>query len=465
MRWAFALWLPLAACASPAVSSPDAAALEADAASPAATDVEADPDSDADLGPAPVHVAVPARALAGSPVPLVLRVDGRPTGDFVVDAGGEAVAVRVHHGAGSTLLALAAGTHDVGGASVAVVDQPDRVASERVDVDTPWGPDEVVVVEGEVRVGAGATLTIERSLVLLGQAGALRVEPGGALVASGAFFVGGGGDPSRAFGHSGSQPVLRVDQGVLSLVDSAVLDAPGKAIGAEDAVVELTDVLISRVDTGGELVRTRLTAQRCWWVEIPDADGVVADDDNDGLYLQGVWTDADGAAAPSTLTDVVFAVGEDDAIDHNDALVLVERAWIEGFEHEGVAASAGRVIEIRDSVVRGCAQGVEAGYGDPEVTVDRVVITDCGVGVRFGDSYDWGSSGHLAVRYSVVTGNQEADLWNHDRALGGPREGAVDVVCSVVGPAGAPALDDAGCPLESPLPCDQAAGPTQCPWW
>ena len=49
----------------------------------------------------------------------------------------------------------------------------------------------------------------------------------------------------------------------------AIVDCPGKAVGSSDAIVTLQGVLISRVDTGGEHRRSRLTMRRCHTLEIP----------------------------------------------------------------------------------------------------------------------------------------------------------------------------------------------------
>jgi len=190
-------------------------------------------------------------------------------------------------------------------------------------------------------------------------------------------------------------------------------------------------VRVARCDTGGELEDTALVADRLHVSEIPDADGVLDDDDNDGIYLREARLVA-GEAVESVLRDCVFAVGEDDGIDHNEALVRVERAWIEGFAHEGVAASSGRRITVVDSVVRACEQGIEAGYGAPEVVVERCTVTDNGAGLRFGDSYDWADEGSLSVTASVIAGNG-VDVRNFARGLGAPVPGAIAIACSVVG--------------------------------
>ncbi|MCA9582704.1 MAG: hypothetical protein KC416_12975, partial [Myxococcales bacterium] len=232
-----------------------------------------------------------------------------------------------------------------------------------------------------------------------------------------------------------SAPVFRVDRGELAMTGGAVLDNPGKAFGTEGAVISLRGTLISRCDSGGEFKHTRLTMEETHTLEMPDADGVANDDDNDGVYLSNAYG-PDGKEEYSILRNVVFAVGEDDAIDHNGGLVRVDGAWIRGFLHEGVAASNSRRIEIRDAIISKCEQGLEAGYGSPTVIAERVYVVDNNVGLRIGDSYDRLVSGTLTVRDSVIARNGE-NLRNYSNRDQGPIAGALTVSCSWVGdPAG-----------------------------
>jgi hypothetical protein len=185
-----------------------------------------------------------------------------------------------------------------------------------------------------------------------------------------------------------------------------------------------------------------------------------------------------GAPVLSTITDTTFAVGEDDAIDHNGAEVRVERVWIESFFHEGIAASKGHRIRILDTVVKGCDQGIESGYGSPEVVVERCLVTGNRLGLRWGDSYDWGSEGTLTVTSSIVAGNVDGAYLGQDAKFGEPPPGAVDIGCSVLDDpvfdglsgnvAGTPAWTADGCLDEGSLGADVACdggpvGPRSCP--
>lgn len=501
-RLAAALALACSACAAgpvaPAADGRDGAALDA----PPPLDSAAPPPAFA------LHAPTPA---PGAPWPLVLSAAEPLTATVTLRVGDADHAVRLYRGRGSvTVRAGAEGpvAIAVDGAPLAaleVVARPRRPLSGALaGADLAWDAERDVYLEASATVPAGATLVIAagtRVFVAAGAnldvRGALRSEgsaerpvlfaptgeawggvalDGGPSALAWTWFVGGGADAGRRFGHSASQPVVWVS-GALGMVGGGVLDSPGKAFGARGASVTLEGVTVARCDTGGELDTTALEATGLHVSEIPDADGRAEDDDNDGIYLVAAWPPA-GDAARAVLRDAVFAVGEDDAIDHNGVALRVERAWIAGFAHEGVAASSGGRVEIVDSVIAGCGQGVEAGYGAPEVVVERSVVHGCGVGLRFGDSYTWEAAGSLAAAGVVLHGNGR-DVWNFARGRGGPREGAIAVACSVVddpawvgvagnvaGPPGGawaegcasgPALDAGVCGLERAGPV--CAGP------
>jgi len=443
-----------------------------------------------DLVPDPeervLAIVVPAKALVQEHVPVVLRVhkggvpDLNATFDVVVrvqdDQSGTESVVAVRRGAGSgrlalpdaegafELLALGGGLSATGKVEVeaAFQEQAMEVEGKLAPEELQWTGDSVIFVVGDLEIQASQTLEIAQGTVVelaeevslevygniaaKGTAGSpiwFRPAPGtawgGIAHHSGSkglyehvIFSGGGGDESKAFGHSGSQPVLFAKESDLVLDHCAVIDSPGKAMGAEDSRIDLKETLISRCDTGGELKRTRLTAYRSHFLEMPAASGDPQDDDNDGIYLSGEYVAGPSEEQFSIIDRCVFALGWDDGIDHNGANVIVENTIIEGFFHEGVACSKGGKITVSNSLIRGCEQGIEAGYGGPEVVVDHCVLTENDVGLRYGDSYDWDVNGTLAVTSTVSFQNSEHNVWNYVNNLGGPAEDAVDISCSMV---------------------------------
>jgi hypothetical protein len=329
-------------------------------------------------------------------------------------------------------------------------------------VEVLWTARQDALVNGDVLVPSGTTLTIEAGTrVLLGPNASLQVdgelrvhgtaeapvlftragyEPWGGIVLregasaelTHAWLTAGGGDRSRTFGHSDSQAVIYLERASLDMHGGGLADNPGKALGSRGARVRLDGVLVTRCDTGGELRTTDLRVDRGHVLEMPDGDGDADDDDNDGIYVSKPPRDEDGEPIESVIRDTVFAVGEDDAIDHNGGQLRLERVWIQDFRHEGVAASDTNRVVIVDSVVRGCDNGIEAGYGSPTVIVEHTMLTDNDVGLKFGDSYDRAETGTLSVHHSISIDNHDANVRNHVLALGGPREGAVQITCSMV---------------------------------
>jgi hypothetical protein len=494
---------------------------ETDAGTDLSADFDADSDADSDAADdadAPTLGVLRVESLQDFPpgvaVPVGVVSEATPPLDGVVtlSAGGETHTVRLYHGRGSASLSLsgpmtlrATAPGHAGERAVSASVRGERPISGVVaSGDLEWSREADVVIAKSARVAAGDTLRIgagtrvlfgagadlevlgrlevagsEAEPVLFARAGgaawgSVRVLDGGSAELTQTWLTGGGGVASESFGHSGSQAVVRVRAAEFAMLGGGIVDCPGKAFGTNDSVLNLDGVLISRVDTGGEHERVRLVMERCHVVEIPDGDGQIDDDDNDGIYLLNAAVEG-GEAVTSVIRDSVFAAGEDDAIDHNGATVLLERVRIDGFAHEGVAASTGGLVVVRDSVVRGCDQGIEAGYGSPEVRVERCLVTGNGTGLRFGDSYDWADDGQMDVEHTVSVGNTRDNVLNLPLATMKPKPGAILVRCSMVDTpgfdgqdgnlAGVPSWDAAGCvatPAGLAAECGGALGPAVC---
>jgi hypothetical protein len=489
----------------------DAGFVELACRAPAGGD-ETEPDPE-------LALEAPARPPIGPQFVVAVSSAREFSGDVVLCVDGRQVATaHVYHGRGSAKLTLERAGHmqllaRAGHASAELELVPEerptrRLQGELEGEDLLWGAEADVIASGDLHVAAGDTLVIAAGARVLFESkaaieidGALRVEGdaqqpvlftrvsdrswGGLRFAAGAtgalqhaWFTGGGGDSSRNYGHSDSQPVIWIDHAEVTFEGGGIVDNRGKGLGGIGAQLTLRDALLSRCDTGGQLNDSRLLIERTHVLEMPDADGEFDDDDNDGLYISGAAEDADGKPILSVIRDSVFAVGEDDAIDHNDAELRVERVWIEGFRHEGVAASVGHTITVVDSVVRDSDQGIEAGYGSPHVVVEHCLLTENGTGLRVGDSYDWDTSGSLTVRNTIAYANHDANVRNYVRQIDGPLEGALHIECSLVDDpdydgsdgnlGGAPSGDFAtrGCasgPTPTSAACgDEPPGPRTC---
>ncbi len=285
-----------------------------------------------------------------------------------------------------------------------------------------------IVVQGHLR----AVGTRERPIVFISADwerpwGGVEIDNGSAVLAH-CFFVNGGADPERIFGHSGSQAVLMARSAVVDLSNCYFLDNPGKALGADNSRVTVESTLITRCDTGGEFHASVARVSSTHVLDIPNGDNRFVDDDNDGFYFA---TTLPGSDEPSVVESTFIVTGKDDAIDHNNANLEIRNCWLQGYLHEGVAGSNGNYVRVFNTMVTGCEQGVEAGYGEPLVLVDHSVIVNNGVGLRFGDSYDWGSGGRMIVTNSVIYDNRD-DVRNYDLQSAGPIDGGITVTHSVV---------------------------------
>ena len=353
----------------------DAAADAADAAAAAGRLANACKAPSTDAGVADIQAALTLEAPAQPPIgaPFVVAVSAASTfsGDVALCLDGRNVAeLHVYRGLGSATLQLdqsgpmrlmARAAHAYAELAIEAVSRPvRRLTGQLRDADLVWDAGADVLASGDLRVAAGDVLRIEKGTRVLLEAnaaievkgeisvtgsadapvlftragsdawGGLRLLDGSRGTLEHAWLTGGGGDDSRQYGHSDSQPLVWIDTATLEFTGGGIVDNPGKALGAVNAQVSVHDALLSRCDTGGQLNHSQVLIERSHVLEMPDADGELDDDDNDGIYLSGVAEDADGAPILSVIRDSVFAVGEDDAIDHNNAEVRVERVWIRG---------------------------------------------------------------------------------------------------------------------------------------
>ncbi|MFT5355481.1 MAG: hypothetical protein ACI9KE_002700 [Polyangiales bacterium] len=409
--------------------------------------------------PASAQLAIVVRAMADG------RLDTSADGDFNIPIEQVDVTlqytVRVRRGIGSLTYSKMSvpdrASVRMGSSEFNIEDLPDAPTIVSGEL-TNFGWSGVIQVDANVTVPAGETLTIEpgtivmtaldRSIIVDGAievaAGgpmtlftSINEEPWGGIVINGSAsfentaFVNGGGNEGRAFGHSGSQPVVFGEAANVTLRDIVIQDGPGKALGARGGQWTIEDSLFTRVDTGGEFDRTALTITGSQWMDFPTVDAPVMDDDNDGIYLLG---DSSAEQPLITITNSTWIGGADDGIDHNGSRVQITGGYIEGFANECIATSSGGTVNISDTLLSGCAQGLEAGYGGPQVTGDHLLIRNSGIGVRIGDNYsdrpDY--SGTITLTDSIIQGNGEYALRNFVLTDMAPRPGAISISTSVV---------------------------------
>lgn len=422
-----------------------------------------------------VRLFAPASAPVGHEVPVVVylvdgsgQIDPSISGRLTLRFGDANVDVRMRRGVGSfgatmpsstATIALESGesideilVEATAARSLAGVLGADelRWSDARIevtgDVEVPVGQTLVIDAGTRVELAAGANLLVRGSLEVGGVLDAPVVfasrdaQPWGGLVIDGsatiahAMFVEGGGDATRQFGHSNSQPVIFGRRADVVLRDSVIQDSPGKAMGAELGTWLLERNLITRTDTGGEFSSVALTVRDSHFFDFPSIDAGARDDDNDAIYLLGDPADEN---PPAILIErTTFIGGADDGIDHNGSTVTLVASWVEDFDHECFAASSGGRVDVSDTALIGCEQGLEAGYGAPDVRGRNLLVMECDAGVRFGDSYDRDLLGQIEVLDSVIINNHVHDVRNHDNGTGAAVDGAVEIHTSVVGTDG-----------------------------
>ncbi|MEZ6118402.1 MAG: DNRLRE domain-containing protein [Pirellulaceae bacterium] len=359
------------------------------------------------------------------------------------------------------------------GVTVLDASTPSQTYSGTLAQDTVWDASTDRHITGELLVPSGVTLTIQPGTrVILDDQVNVRVfgtiesngtaaapvvfnsvaagrNWGGIEVNSGqgsfqyTFFTNAGSDSSKNFGHSNSQPVLFANSATLNCDNCFVINNVGKGFGATNSYVTISHSVVSDVDTGGEFVRSVVQVADTWVKNIPNSVRQFQDDDNDGFYFNG----AHPSGEFSTFQDSFIVDTRDDGIDHNGANLNVINAWIEGAMHEGIATSNTNSANIINSVFTRNNQGIEAGYGGPNVTVQdsATVRNDAGfdtdapitAGIRFGDGYDGNNgayTGHIDAD-NVVSFDNDVNGRNYDGSIPGPQAGALDITNSLTNDA------------------------------
>lgn len=241
------------------------------------------------------------------------------------------------------------------------------------------------------------------------------------------FFLNGGADSTRKFGHSNSQAIIQINRSAGTFINCWFIKNIGKVFGVADGVINGDSLIIAYCDTGGEFGGSLVNIKNSVIQNIPDDDGKADDDDNDGFYFSGHMKDE---TRFSSLENCIISTTEDDCVDHNGSHLFITNCLLEGAIHEGVAASNKDTVVIFNSVIMNCEQGIEAGYGQPTVIADHCLLTKNGVGIRFGDAYDWGCTG-LIHTYNTVLYNNSKNIWNYDLKTNAPVEDAISIIYSM----------------------------------
>ena len=411
----------------------------------------------------------PARVPAGMAFPLVVRLTeagGRiaklNATALVSSAAGRSATWRLYRGAGAGVWSAPTSA----GPLVLTLRIGERTFTRTVEIEgapawqtlsgavsgtRSFGPNGFVTISGDVTVPPGATLRFEAgTTVRVNPAATIDVQ--GALVVSGttsepvlvtrfnpaqpwggfwihgttatgnitgAFLTGAGADQgwigSHGYNaHKPQQPVVACEDSTVNLTDTWIVDNPdGQAAHGDGAAITFTRCLVQRVQTCGQFNNGRARLLDSHVVEIPKADYIFADDDNDGFYMTG------SSGTPGIgheLTNSVIGWTKDDGADAGSGsagIVNTTNCWFDSCFHEAMAWSETRTANVTNTVSINSGQGIEAGFGSPAVTARNFLAVGNLVGARFGDNYDWDYNGTLNVQDSLLLNNGR-DVWGFE---------------------------------------------------
>ena len=237
---------------------------------------------------------------------------------------------------------------------------------------------------------------------------------GNRMEASHAIFCKSGYHASGdfAYGHANRQALVYNENGTLKFDHCYFLDQAGQVFYPVSSTIELTNCLVQRAMTSGQLNNSEVTISNTVFADFPNDSYDYLDEDNDALYLM---------ECNATITDCLFTFAKDDGLDSGGSgggVVNVLNSRFEVIFHEGAAlSSAGDVIKhhyFTGCTFMNCGQGLELGYSSPNhlVTVDSCLFRENGIGIRYGDNYTGRHRGTLQVLNSKSIYNESYDVWN-----------------------------------------------------
>lgn len=247
--------------------------------------------------------------------------------------------------------------------------------------------------------------------------------PGGTVNASYTIFCQSGYHDSEGYdwGHAGRQALFYTENSSLTLDHCYMTDHIGQIFYPLNSILTFDNILVQRAKTGGQINNSSLILRNSVFTDFPEESDVFIDSDNDALYLD---------ATDATIENTIFMYAKDDGLDSGageGGEVTVSDCRFEACFHEGAALSSINPAIKRHTFTRciftNCGQGLELGYSSTEHTVvaDNCLFLSNGIGIRYGDNYDWSEvDGKMSVRNSLSALNIK-DVWNMVRMTWNPK--------------------------------------------
>jgi hypothetical protein len=246
---------------------------------------------------------------------------------------------------------------------------------------------------------------------------------GGTINAKYAIFCQSGYHNTEGYywGHAGRQALFYTEKSTLTLDHCFILDHEGQIFYPQNAVLNFNNILVQRAYTGGQINTSKLTLKNSVFTDFPDDSYKFADLDNDALYL---------SASDANIDSCTFMFAKDDGLDSGNTEggnIVVTNSRFEACFHEGAALSSGDLAVkshiFRNCIFTNCGQGLELGFSSPNhvVLADNCQFLNNGVGIRYGDNYDWAEvDGKMNIKNSRSIGNDK-DVWNMVRMIWSPK--------------------------------------------
>ncbi|MCK5822040.1 MAG: lamin tail domain-containing protein [Bacteroidales bacterium] len=267
------------------------------------------------------------------------------------------------------------------------------------------------------------------------------------------IFSDGGGDNSRIFGHSDSQPVILAENTEMNLDHCYIIDNEGKGIAASESIVTIEDCLISHCDTGLEFRYSNTLVKGSYVLFLPDESGT-SDNDNDGIYF---WNKKSSNPGVSLVQSSFIHSTGDEGIDFNEYCdVKVSNTFISEAKDKGFSISLNAVVEADYCIIVDCDDGVVIKAGS-NARMENLTLYNNRNGLQvasgaFGeivntiisastsDGYSNSGAGSASIKYSIIdtedvsgTGNIFSDpkfsnphLWDFTLSANSPAINAGD---------------------------------------
>jgi len=217
------------------------------------------------------------------------------------------------------------------------------------------------------------------------------------------------------WGHAHRQALFYSNSGSMKLDHCYMTDHIGQVFYPLSSTLDLSNCLVQRAKTGGQMNQSELVMDRCIFTDFPDDSNNYRDNDNDGLYLD---------ECDALISNSIFMYAKDDGLDSGASgggEVIVTNTIFESVFHEGAALSSGHSVtklhRFSNCLFSNCGQGIELGYSSPnhQVEVESCSFIRNGIGIRYGDCYDFPHRGFIHVSNSESLENTVYDVWNMNK--------------------------------------------------